>query len=187
MKDVDGNEYKTVQIGKQIWMAENLRVTKFKNGDVINKIDSISRPDLLVQSIDPIDLNDCCNYNFDNSLDKEYGKLYSGSAIYDSRGIAPDGWKIPDNSDWQELMDELHANNNLWSSKEGFNNKLGGWWMNNEREFQDFGLKGYYWSSSLTGSDFDFENRLVVSNENLAQLSVGANFSWCAVRCLKVK
>jgi uncharacterized protein (TIGR02145 family) len=75
IQDHEGNVYKTVKIGKQFWMAENLNVSKWKDG--------LENP-YWIQS--------------------KYGKLYYSKAFASSGGICPVGWRIPTNSDWEELF-----------------------------------------------------------------------------------
>lgn len=233
IKDIDGNEYKTVKIGNQVWMAENLKVTKFNNGDELNdiiKMESFCGPfyDKFNNRInDPDSHKPCpsyCNYNFDNSLDKLFGKLYNPDVIFDhTRNIAPDGWRVPDNSDWKKLIEYvrklnwpsfagydwsfgdspdsdasiIEAKNKLksskWSSEDiieadefGFNGMPGGWWFANDLKFIDFGSKGYFWSKTLSGSDYDNENRMAIPHEQTGYTSVGGNYSWVSIRCLKI-
>ena len=103
--DIDGNSYKTIVIGKQTWMAENLRVTKYRNGDVI--------PNVTVNTTWHTLLNGGqCTYNNNieiNSI-KKFGRLYNYYAVVDSRKIAPTGWHIPTDEEWAQLVDYLKAN-----------------------------------------------------------------------------
>ena len=86
--DIDGNVYQTVTIGTQCWMMENLKVTKYRNGDPIpNVTDSASWVGLTTGAY--------CNYNNDLSNVITYGSLYNLYAVSDSRNIAPVGWHIP--------------------------------------------------------------------------------------------
>ncbi len=99
--DIDGNTYKTIKIGTQTWMAENLRVTHYQNGDSI-PFDSIS---------DWYDINKgiyCTPYNTTNvDTIATYGLLYNGFAIKDARKIAPKGWRIPTQADIEKLYEYL--------------------------------------------------------------------------------
>lgn len=98
--DIDGNEYPTVIIGDQEWMAENLKTTHYKNGDVIPSI---------------LDDNEWINidsgafslYNNDSTNGIIYGNIYNGYAFKDPRGICPDGWEIPTNQEWQDLENNM--------------------------------------------------------------------------------
>jgi len=91
VKDIDGNVYHTVDIGVQTWMVENLKVTRYLNGDPIP------------YSATDITNGAYCNYNNDATLASVYGRLYNYSAINDSRGICPDGWRLPTDADWTQL------------------------------------------------------------------------------------
>lgn len=97
--DIDGNIYETVTIGTQIWMAENLKVTRYRNGDAIPNITSNSEWTSLTTGAR-------CDY--DNEADNVpvYGRLYNWYAVNDSRGIAPEGWHVPTDAEWKQL--EMH-------------------------------------------------------------------------------
>jgi len=98
--DIDGNVYKTVQIGTQTWMAENLRVSKYRNGDKIPNVQN---------NEDWCDLETGAWSNYDNSPDNdlEYGKLYNWYAVDDKRGLAPEGWHVPNGREWNNLLTYL--------------------------------------------------------------------------------
>ncbi len=81
--DVNGNNYKTVQIGNQIWMAENLRATKFQNGDTL--------------------------INYNNPYNTLQGIYYQPSIRNDSRLIAPKGWRIASKTDYQVLLSGIEG------------------------------------------------------------------------------
>jgi uncharacterized protein (TIGR02145 family) len=98
--DVDGNVYKTITIGSQIWMAENLRVTHYNNGDVIPYLEEANAGTSKTTGY----LTDY-EFNYDYSL--EHGHLYDGLVITDSRGICPKGWHVPTASDWEILIAQL--------------------------------------------------------------------------------
>ncbi|MFA5046622.1 MAG: FISUMP domain-containing protein [Paludibacter sp.] len=102
--DIDGNIYKTITIGKHTWMAENLRVTRFRNGD---KIPFIPRQkDWANEDMWAGDGNlGFCVYNNNNDKDSiaRYGFLYGVLAIEDARSIAPLGWHISTEKEWYDL------------------------------------------------------------------------------------
>ena len=98
--DIDGNTYKTIQIGTQTWMAENLRTTKLKNGDPIPEVpDKIQWKDRTSGAY--------CNYNNEASLSSIYGRLYNWYAVNDTRNLAPEGWHVATDNDWTALADYL--------------------------------------------------------------------------------
>ncbi len=113
--DVDGNIYKTVKIGNQIWMAENLRTSTFRNGEKIEHIGPFNPSDeeLIWKGTDEwitrgnFSKPASCEFNFEASYNKKYGLLYNWAAVNDPRGLAIDGWHIPTKNDWEELIEHL--------------------------------------------------------------------------------
>jgi uncharacterized protein (TIGR02145 family) len=103
--DIDGNVYQTVQIGNQIWMKENLRTTKYSNGDAIPYITDNS-------SWYGLSSGAYCWMNNDSQKDLSYGKLYNWYAAFDSRGLCPVGWRVPSDSDFATLINFLDNNSN---------------------------------------------------------------------------
>lgn len=100
--DIDGNLYHTVNIGGQVWMVENLTVTKYRNGDPIPNITDDNEWSIQTEGA-------YCNYNNDESTDKKFGKLYNWLAVTDSRNIAPEGWHIPSDAEWLSLENYIAA------------------------------------------------------------------------------
>jgi len=98
--DIDGNVYQTLTIGTQVWMAENLKVTQYRNGDDIpNVTDDGTWGGLTTGAY--------CNYNNNVNNVDTYGRLYNWYAVDDSRGLAPEGWHVPSDAEWQTLVDYL--------------------------------------------------------------------------------
>lgn len=97
--DIDGNIYKTVKIGNQIWMAENLNVDHFRNGDPITELKKDDDWDKAGDEERPA----CCYYKNDPKNGKKYGRLYNWYAVNDPRGLAPEGWHVPTDEEWKEL------------------------------------------------------------------------------------
>jgi uncharacterized protein (TIGR02145 family) len=101
--DIEGNVYKTVSIGSQVWMAENLKTTKYRNGDPIPNItDETEWPNLSTGAY--------CDYDNIPGNGVIYGKLYNWFAVDDSRNIAPNGWHVPTYEDYTILENYLIAN-----------------------------------------------------------------------------
>ena len=96
LTDIDGNVYTTVKIGDQWWMAENLRVTHYRNGEFIPHVTGNLTWENLKSSA-------YCNYNNDITNVATYGRLYNWYAISESRNIAPTGWHVPTDEEWKEL------------------------------------------------------------------------------------
>ena len=99
LTDQDGNVYKTIVIGNQTWMAENLRTTKYRDGSPIPNVTEITAWGNLTTGA-------YCNYNNTTSADTiaTYGRLYNWYAAIDSRNIAPTGWHVPNDAEWETLI-----------------------------------------------------------------------------------
>jgi uncharacterized protein (TIGR02145 family) len=101
--DIDGNQYTTVIIGSQEWMAENLRTTSYANGDAIPNVTDEAQWQSLTTGA-------WANYDNDILYVNPYGKLYNWYTIADSRNICPSGWHIPTYDEWNVLIDYLGGN-----------------------------------------------------------------------------
>lgn len=158
MKDQDSNTYKTIKIGSQVWMAENLRTTKYTDGTPIpNIVDDKDFHNMTTGAL--------CNYNNDPITGDTYGCLYNWYAVSSSHKIAPDGWHVPTEKDWAVLSNFLGGDNiaggkmkeigsNHWdttnigaSDMYGFSALPAGARAENG-EFSFLGTAGYWWSSS---------------------------------------
>lgn len=106
--DIDGNVYKTVVMGNQIWMKENLNVKTFSNGDKIPTI-----------TPDTLDLSDLENpiyqfaYKSDESIADIYGRFYTWYTVVDSRNVCPTGWHVPSDEEFCELENFVEANSDV--------------------------------------------------------------------------
>jgi uncharacterized protein (TIGR02145 family) len=98
--DIDGNTYKTVKIGKQWWMAENLATTTYKDGTPIaNVIDPIEWGNLTTAAY-------CWYGNDETSYKDTYGGLYNFYAVETGK-LCPDGWHVPSDEEWYMLVYEV--------------------------------------------------------------------------------
>lgn len=167
--DIDGNVYNTIEIGDQVWMAENLMVTHYQDGTSISEFgDSLTGGSY-----------DAYSNNVD--LADTYGYLYNWYAVTDIRDIAPAGWHVPTDAEWKKLemalgMSQSNAdsegargssegsklagnynlwevgplNNNLQFGASGFNALPGG--LNEQRygyfKYDQVGKNTAFWSST---------------------------------------
>lgn len=164
VKDKDGNDYKIVRIGSQIWMAENLKTTKYLNGDPVNNITLNSQWQNAV-------IGAYCSYENNLANDCPSGKLYNWFAVNDSRKICPAGWHIPTEEEWGVLSSFLggdgiagsklkSTSQQLWensseflpNNSSGFSGLPGG--FRSDFGFYDNGFYGYWWTSSETDQDY---------------------------------
>jgi uncharacterized protein (TIGR02145 family) len=153
--DIDGY----INIGSQYWMASNLDVDKFRNGDKIPQ----SQTDAEWESAGLNKQPAWCYYNNDLSNGQKYGKLYNWYAIIDSRGLAPEGWHIPTDEEWTTLVQFLGEDKNLadkikssvgWKNDSNGKNTSGlslipGGYRYSNGFFDPSGSSAYYWSSSI--------------------------------------
>lgn len=102
MSDQDGNVYKTIVIGTQTWMAENLHATTYRDGSAIPEVRA-------AESWNTASEGAFCTYNNTYSADTIncYGRLYNWYAVTDSRNLAPEGWHVPSLDEWVQLFDYL--------------------------------------------------------------------------------
>lgn len=166
--DIEGNVYKTIKIGTQIWMVENLKTSKYRNGDLITIVtDEIEWRTISTEA--------CCTYNNNVALGNKYGKLYNWYAVNDSRIIAPLGWHIPTVTEWSTLEKYITANLGTsgsvakalasktdWASASeknaigndlSINNSSGftalpGGLRSNDGKFRNIGVSSFWWHST---------------------------------------
>ncbi len=116
--DIDGNIYNTVKIGEQWWMAENLKVTHYRNGDGISNVTGGTTWAGLTTGA-------YCEYNNDINNVATYGRLYNWYAVNDARNLAPAGWHVASDEEWKQLemylgMSQAQADSVEWrGSNEG--------------------------------------------------------------------
>jgi uncharacterized protein (TIGR02145 family) len=99
--DIDGNRYNYVSIGNQIWMAENLRVSRYRNGESIAIVTDNTAWSGLRTGGRSWYNNDSTTYEY------PYGNLYNWYAVADNRGICPTGWHVPSDAEWTTLTTYL--------------------------------------------------------------------------------
>ncbi|MCB9192124.1 MAG: fibrobacter succinogenes major paralogous domain-containing protein [Flavobacteriales bacterium] len=194
--DIDGNVYPTVTIGDQVWMAENLKVTRYRNGDPISQINDDQYWSTSTEG-------SFCSPDGDLQLVSEYGRLYNGYAITDSRGLAPEGWHVATDAEWTSLVDfaggETEAGGNLkeigfdhWLSPNtdatdefGFGARSAGVRLT-AGDFVGLGNYGCFWSSSFagSGSNLFWVRCMLTNNDNVDRRSDNIGFGF-AVRCVK--
>ena len=100
--DIDGNVYKTVTIGNQTWMAENLKVTHYRDGTAIPNVSSNTSWAALTTGA-------YCDYNNTLSISADYGKLYNWYVVADIRNVAPLGWHVATDAEWVVLREYSNA------------------------------------------------------------------------------
>ncbi len=195
MTDQDGNVYKTIVIGTQEWMAENLKASHYRNGDAISLVTSDSIWAGLSTGATCWYNNDSATYNC------PYGKLYNWYAASDVRNLCPSGWHVPTDAEWTMLSNFLGGNgisggkmkstgSQYWLSpnvsadnSSGFSG-LPGALRNNFGYYYSIGLNGHWWSSSqYSATDAWYYNLYhLIGNLNRTDYFKQSGYS---VRCLR--
>jgi len=160
-----------VIIGAQAWMANNLEITTFRNGDPIPQAASDEAWKIAGQNKQPA-------YCYNGET---YGKLYNWYAVNDPRGLAPEGWHIPTDAEWTQLSDYLGGervagkkmkSTSGWNNKgngtneSGFNGLPGGYRASNG-SFSGQGGLGFWWSASESNTGYAYSRNLNHSNDYL--------------------
>lgn len=100
--DIDGNVYHTLTIGTQVWLVENLKTTRYRNGDLIGTTTPVDKN--ISGEVMPKYQWPCFD---DESNVATYGRYYTWYAVDDSRRISPSGWHVSTNNDWIVLTSYL--------------------------------------------------------------------------------
>ena len=199
--DYDGNTYQTVTICNQVWTQTNLNVSHYRNGDVIPQVtDQTEWANLTTGA--------WCYYLNSTVKGDIYGKLYNWYAVNDSRGLAPTGWHVPTDAEWNTLLvtdclvgngsgskgDQLkEAGTEHWDydyvSPENATNSshftaLPGGYRENIGNFNYIGGNGFWWSSSENATTHAWYRTLGYSNHNVDREYKQKQFGF-SVRCLK--
>ena len=191
--DIDGNVYKTVKIGEQVWLAENLKVTKYRNGDPIPFItDSVAWTDLTTGAY--------CNYRNKKKIAKNYGRMYNWYAVVDNRNICPSGWHIPSDEEWAELGKFLGGDlvaggkmklndSTIWrepnlgaTNESGFSGLPGGRQYHSAFFFlHEYGM---YWAITEMDKDLAWSRYLTYGSPQLSRFTYKKYYG-LSVRCIK--
>ena len=164
VKDHEGNVYRTVQIGAQCWMAENMRCTTSPTGKkwYTNPHFSASQPEYAAYYATPLDPRHGILYNWAAALDFAAHQNIGKTSAKPHRGICPEGWHLPDNGDWDRLFSTLGGHSvagetmkspsQMWDpyysilrEKSGFDAVPAGSYTENGH--QGYGRQTYFWCS----------------------------------------
>jgi uncharacterized protein (TIGR02145 family) len=199
MTDQEGNVYKTIVIGTQEWMAENLNTGIYRNGDAIVT-------DLDNSAWGATTSGAWSYYNNDASYACPYGKLYNWFACTDARGLCPTGWHVPSDAEWTTLTNFLGGlsvaggplkstgtaidSNGLWTSlnvdatnSSGFSGPPCGY-RNGIGIFGAMGVQSYLWCSTQSVA-FGGWVRVLFDNNGTVARSSNYKESGYSVRCVR--
>ncbi|UCE19174.1 MAG: hypothetical protein JSV84_02165 [Gemmatimonadota bacterium] len=209
--DRDGITYQTVMIGDQCWMAENLKVTHYRNGDPI--------PNVTVDT-EWANLTSGAYCDYDNNADNVsvYGRLYNWYAVDDNRNIAPEGWHVPSDDEWKQLelylgmsqseaddtgyrgtdqggklkatgtieegTGQWHAPNAGATNETDFSAMPGGACYSEDGTFNNLGFHAPFWSSTKGGSNTAWGRSLGCVSAEVCRNNVDMQYGF-SVRCVR--
>ena len=192
--DVDGNSYKTVYIGTQQWMGENLKTSKYSDGSTIL---NLTNPSEFVNNKSGA----WALYNNDASKNDQYGKLYNWYALNPTtngnKNVCPAGWHVPTDEEWQILSNYIQGNSGklkqegtlTWQSPNtGATNSTlfsavpGGYTSGGG---VGLGSSGYWWSVTEVNSNLAYNRGMLYVNTAFYRNNDKSKNLGCSVRCLK--
>jgi uncharacterized protein (TIGR02145 family) len=190
--DIDGNNYQGVRIGGQIWMSENLKTSRYNNGDLIPIVTDNAAWSALTTGGRSWYANDSATY------ENPYGNLYNWHAAADSRGLCPTGWHVPTDTEWTTLTDYLGSdagtkmkkNDAKWLTNSGTNTSgfsaLPGGYRNNDGSFYDVRNYAFLWSATEDDNYFNsaWYRFLYNANGDVGRIGYSKSFG-ASVRCLR--
>ncbi len=198
LSDVEGNLYQTIEIGDQLWMAENLRSTKYNDG---TEIPYISNPhDWEINTSNPAF---CWYYNSEYEYKEDYGALYNWHVVATDK-LCPSDWRVPTDNDWTVLINALggeglaggklkEAGTSHWkspntgaSNEAGFKARPGG-----HRNFAGVfygavnktGSYGYWWSATVMNSETAWSRIMYYDNSTVFRHNSNKRNGY-SIRCI---
>ena len=187
-----GEEFKSVKIGNQVWMAENLNLDHYRNGDPIPEVKDAEKWSQLNSGA-------WCYYNNDIANGKVYGKLYNWYAVNDERGLCPNGWHVPSDDELIVLENYLggdevaggkmksstgwNAPNTGATNSSGFTGLPGGY-RSYDGTYYGVGANGIWWSSTEGDSTSAWYRKLSYSLSDVYR-NYTSKQNGFSVRCVR--
>jgi uncharacterized protein (TIGR02145 family) len=203
VKDIDGNTYATIQIGTQVWMAENLRTRRYQNGDPIPNVTDNEAWSLLTTGA-------WAHYENTHNYEEPYGNIYNWYTVNDSRNVCPAGWHVPTDAEWNTLVNYLDPHNGstgefsstaggkmkssalvYWNvhsrgvtNRYGFSGIPSGGRYDFDGSFHHLGANGYWWCDSEIVSGLASYRYLTSDNADIRRNAFNKRDGF-SVRCLR--
>ncbi len=190
-----------LKIGKQVLTSQNLNVVSYRNGDIIPQVTNAEEWGKLTTGA-------WCWY-YDDSVDfSTYGRLYNWYAVNDARGLAPEGWHLPSDAEWNKLVKILDSGADTtcrvfcpvqsriagdvmkritgWDAtkKEDANKSIFGGLRVKSGIFEGIGKEGYFWSSTANILENAWTRSLESNSNDIKSISFSKN-TGMSVRCIK--
>jgi uncharacterized protein (TIGR02145 family) len=214
VKDIDGNFYKTIKIGSQTWLAENLKTTRLNDGTLIPVVEG---NDQFIEQRTPA----FCWYNNDTTYKSIYGGLYNWYSVITGK-LCPTGWHVPDDAEWITMemtigLTEDDAVNGTWDRGKDHGARLkdlskwnssdntvipsgfaalpaglradDGSFFNAKVDRSDFGINTCFWTSTPrkgTGIQDAVDSYFrSINTDNSVERNISNNFCAYSIRCIK--
>jgi len=201
---VDYVEATETVIGSQTWMTTNLNVSTYRNGDPIPQIQDS-------EAFSNATTGAWCYYENNTANGAIYGKLYNKYAVLDPRGLAPVGWHVPNDAEWDLLIATIDPNpvpddyagvsqvaggkmkatgTTLWQApNEGATNitrfkAIPSGYKSPNGSFRNLGQEAKYWSRTAIGNTFSNQYSVTYDTPKVFKIDI-ANHGGLAVRCIK--
>jgi uncharacterized protein (TIGR02145 family) len=193
VKDKDGNYYRIVTIGAQVWMADNLKTTRFRDSTLIPLVgDNTTWSQLPTPGY--------CWYNNQSDYGNTYGALYNWPTV-SSQKLCPTGWHVPTDTEWISLENQLGGLSvaggklkeigtehwtvpNSGATNEMMFNALPGGYRMNTGEYDNKGSYGNFWSATSVNATVAYYRYLYYGNGTMTKSFVNQKYG-LSVRCLK--
>jgi len=192
--DIDSNVYNTVTIGTQTWLKENLKVTKYRNGDKIPNVTDNKQWGALRTGA-------YCDYDNISNNNTIYGRLYNCFTVVDSRNLCPTGWHVPTETEWKTLIKYLGGEeiaggklksatgwfgpNTEATNSSGFTGLPGGQ-RTSDGTFRTIGNNGGWWSTTKHMFKHAFNGSVNTYGAYIDNCDYDKMFG-LSVRCIKDK
>ncbi|MGJ8593598.1 MAG: fibrobacter succinogenes major paralogous domain-containing protein [Aquaticitalea sp.] len=191
VEDIDGNLYEPVTIGTQVWLASNLNVSHYRNGDEIPQVQDPTAWQSLTTGAWCYNMNDSDNGPI-------YGKLYNWYAVNDPRGLAPEGWHVATDAEW-EILGEFAGGNSVAGTKL---RSITGWNPPNAGATNEFGFsalpggnrtggnffnpgeRGFWWTATSSNSSSAWYRAMYSLQDFVNRNAANTTFGF-SVRCLQ--
>jgi uncharacterized protein (TIGR02145 family) len=194
--DIEGNLYKTIEIGTQTWMAENLKTTLLNDSSSI--LDNCSHIITVINDtgyVNVLTTGYCWYSNVSDTTKNHLGALYNYYAVKTEK-LCPIGWHVPSEAEWNTLTDYLGGKSNAggklkgsgfryWdipnkgaNNESGFNALPGGRRYSSHNTFYGVRKFGYWWTSTSTTKFMSYDNTAML-NDGFPPTTA------CSIRCIK--
>lgn len=207
VKDIEGNVYHTLVIGKQVWLQENLRTHKYRNGKPIAK--NLTNAQWAANKTGA-----CAVYANDSIKENAFGLLYNWYAVANPAGLCPTGWHVAKDSEWNQMVKYLDDYADTTELKRVQSEVAGGqlkeigithWASPNtgatgtayflgyaggnksvDGKCNDVGAYGYWWTATQSSTAEAYGRLLSYFNSNIDRFKTSKNLGF-SVRCVKIK